>query len=273
MARLLLDGVGVAYPVYNAASQSLRKQLVNIGTGGRISSSKGHVATVQALDDIHLDLRDGDRIGLIGHNGSGKTTLLRTMAGIFRPTSGRMLVEGRISTVFGLGAGADHELTGYENIIRMAMLLGATQEQARAAIPSIEEFTELGDFLAMPMRTYSAGMTTRLLFAVATAVQPEILLVDEVLGAGDAGFQDKARERMSEFVSRASIFVLASHAEELMARFCTRVIRLEHGRVVADEPLSPPPPKAQPAALPAADQGGPPAAAVDVSASEAEVRS
>lgn len=243
MARMKLEGVGVAYPIYNAASQSLRKQIVSISTGGRVSAAKGQVATVTALDDINLDLKDGDRIGLVGHNGSGKTTLLRTMAGIFRPTRGRMTVEGRVSTVFGLGAGMDPELTGFENITRMAMLLGATQREAEASIPGIEEFTELGQFLAMPVRTYSAGMTTRLLFAVATAVHPEILLVDEVLGAGDAAFQEKALERMGEFVSRASIFVLASHAPDLMKQFCTRMIRLEHGKIVSDDPIVPDPPR------------------------------
>lgn len=249
MARMKLDGVGVAYPIYNAASQSLRKQIVSISTGGRVSAAKGHVATVQALDDINLDLKDGDRIGLIGHNGSGKTTLLRTMAGIFRPTRGRLTVEGRVSTVFGLGAGMDPELTGYENIARMAMLLGATQKEAEASVPGIEEFTELGQFLAMPVRTYSAGMTTRLLFAVATAVHPEILLVDEVLGAGDAAFQEKARQRMSEFVAKASIFVLASHAPDLMKQFCTRMIKLEHGKIISDEPIPrDPPAAAQPTA-------------------------
>lgn len=247
MARMKLEGVGVAYPVYNAASQSLRKQIVSISTGGRVSAAKGHVATVQALDDINLDLRDGDRIGLVGHNGSGKTTLLRTMAGIFRPTRGRLTVEGRVSTVFGLGAGMDIELTGYENITRMAMLLGATRREAEASIPGIEEFTELGQFLAMPVRTYSAGMTTRLLFAVATAVHPEILLVDEVLGAGDAAFQEKARLRMTEFVAKASIFVLASHSPELMKQFCTRLIKLEHGKVVSDEAISQDPPAVEPA--------------------------
>jgi len=237
MARMKLEGVGVAYPVYNAASQSLRNQLVNISTGGRVSRARGHVATVQALDGIDLDLRDGDRIGLVGHNGSGKTTLLRTLAGIFRPTRGRIVVEGRISTVFGLGAGMDLELTGYENITRMAMLLGASRRQAEDSVPGIEEFTELGQFLAMPVRTYSAGMTTRLLFAVATAVHPEILLVDEVLGAGDAAFQEKAQQRMSQFVAKASIFVLASHSPDLMRQFCTRMITLEHGRIVRDEPI------------------------------------
>jgi ABC-type polysaccharide/polyol phosphate transport system ATPase subunit len=248
MARMKLEGVGVAYPVYNAASQSLRNQLVSISTGGRVQSARGHVTTVQALEDINLDLKDGDRIGLVGHNGSGKTTLLRTMAGIFRPTKGRMTVDGRVSTVFGLGAGMDPELTGYENITRMAMLLGASRKEAEASVPGIEDFTELGQFLAMPVRTYSAGMTTRLLFAVATAVHPEILLVDEVLGAGDEAFQEKARQRMSEFVAKASIFVLASHSPELMKQFCTRMIRLEHGRIVSDEPIVPDPPKEEAAA-------------------------
>lgn len=237
MTSMTLDGVGVAYPIYNAASKSLRKQLVSISTGGLISASRGHVATVKALEDITLHLKDGDRIGLIGHNGSGKTTLLRTMAGIFRPTRGRLRVEGRVSTVFGLGAGMDPELTGYENIIRMSMLLGATHVEAQAATPGIEEFSELGGFLAMPMRTYSAGMTTRLLFGVATATHPEILLIDEVIGAGDAEFQAKARQRMAEFTSKASIMVLASHSPELMKSFCSRIIRLEHGRIVSDERL------------------------------------
>ena len=252
MARMQLKGVGVAYPIYNAASQSLRNQIVSISTGGRVSAARGQVATVQALEDINLDLKEGDRIGLVGHNGSGKTTLLRTMAGIFRPTRGSIRVEGRVSTVFGLGAGMDLELTGYENTIRMAMLLGATLEEARASIPGIENFTDLGQFLAMPVRTYSAGMMTRLLFGVATAVHPEILLIDEVLGAGDAAFQDKARERLSQFVAKASIFVLASHAPELLRQFCTRLITLEHGRVVKDEMIEPLPSPEAPGEVPLA---------------------
>ena len=134
----------------------------------------------------------------------------------------------------------DPELTGYENIIRMAMLLGATHAEAQAVIPGIEEFSELGGFLTMPVRTYSAGMTTRLLFGVATATHPEILLVDEVIGAGDAEFQAKARKRMGEFVAKASILVLASHSAELMQSFCNRIIRLEHGRIVSDEMIANP---------------------------------
>lgn len=229
MAELLLHNVTVEYPIYNSGNMSLRNQLVAIGTGGRIRSDTRRVTTVTALDGVNLNLKDGDRVGLVGHNGSGKTTLLRTMAGIFRPTRGEITITGRVSTVFGLGAGLDSELNGYENIVRMAMLLGATRAQAEATIPDVEDFTELGGFLSVPVRTYSAGMVTRLTFAVATAAHPEILLIDEVMGAGDAAFQEKARKRLSGFIEKASIFVLASHSEQLLADYCATIIRLEHG--------------------------------------------
>jgi ABC-type polysaccharide/polyol phosphate transport system ATPase subunit len=235
MAELLLRDVTVEYPIYNAGNMSLRNQLVAIGTGGRIRSDTRRITTVTALDGINLHLRDGDRVGLVGHNGSGKTTLLRTMAGIFTPTRGTISITGSVSTVFGLGAGLDGELTGYENIVRMSMLLGATRNAAEAIIPDIEDFTELGDFLSVPVRTYSAGMVTRLTFAVATAAHPEVLLIDEVLGAGDINFQEKARQRMTAFIGRASIFVLASHSPDLMRLFCDRLVHLEHGRMVKVE--------------------------------------
>lgn len=237
MAELLLRDVTVEYPIYNAGNMSLRNQLVAIGTGGRLRSAARRVTTVTALDGINLHLKDGDRIGLVGHNGSGKTTLLRTMAGIFHPTRGEIAIKGRISTVFGLGAGLDPELDGYENIVRMSMLLGASRHDATGAIADIEDFTELGDFLSVPVRTYSAGMVTRLAFAVATAAHPEILLVDEVLGAGDATFQEKARQRMARFVEKASIFVLASHAPQLISAYCDKIIHLHHGAIVEPRPV------------------------------------
>jgi ABC-type polysaccharide/polyol phosphate transport system ATPase subunit len=242
MAELLLRDVTVEYPIYNAGNMSLRNQLVAIGTGGRLRSDTRRITTVTALDGIDLHLKDGDRVGLVGHNGSGKTTLLRTMAGIFTPTRGAITITGSVSTVFGLGAGLDGELTGYENIVRMSMLLGATRTAAEAIIPDVEDFTELGDFLSVPVRTYSAGMVTRLTFAVATAAHPEVLLIDEVLGAGDIGFQEKARKRMTAFIGRASILVLASHVPDLLQLFCDRLVNLEHGRIVkidkrADAPI------------------------------------
>jgi ABC-type polysaccharide/polyol phosphate transport system ATPase subunit len=231
MAKLHLDNVTVEYPIYNASSMSLRNQIVSIGTGGRLAQHARRIVTVLALDGVTLQLNDGDRVGLVGHNGSGKTTLLRTLAGIYTPTKGHILIEGKVSTVFGLGAGVDPELSGYENIVRMAMMLGATHAEAMASIPEIEEFTELGDFLAVPFRTYSAGMQTRLLFAVATAAHPEILLVDEVIGAGDAGFQHRAKKRMAQFIEKSSIFVLASHEVKLLRTFCNKIYTLSHGRL------------------------------------------
>jgi ABC-type polysaccharide/polyol phosphate transport system ATPase subunit len=238
MATLELDDVSVEYPIYNASSMSLRNQLVAISTGGRMAQEAGNIVTVRALDGVSLHLRDGDRLGLLGHNGSGKTTLLRTMAGIFKPTKGHMVIEGRVSAIFGLGAGIDPELSGHENIIRMSMLLGSSLAEAKARIPDIEDFTELGNFLALPVRTYSAGMQTRLTFAVATAAHPEILLVDEVMGAGDADFQAKARKRMNEFIQKSSVFVFASHSSELIRTFCNKVCTLEHGRVISEGPTS-----------------------------------
>jgi ABC-type polysaccharide/polyol phosphate transport system ATPase subunit len=237
MARLQLEKVSVEYPIYNATAMSLRHQLVSISTGGRLARQAGNIVTVLALDDLTLELEDGDRVGLLGHNGSGKTTLLRTMAGIFKPSRGKLVVEGSISSIFGLGAGIDPELSGYENIVRMSMLLGSNQGEAESSIADIEDFTELGDFLSLPVRTYSAGMQTRLTFAVATATHPEILLVDEVFGAGDADFQVKARKRMNEFIEKSSIFVLASHSPELIRSFCNKICTLEHGRMVNDVAL------------------------------------
>lgn len=233
MARIKLDNVSVEYPIYNAGAMSLRKSLIAVGTGGRISNEARKVVSVTALEDISIELNKGDRLGLLGHNGSGKSTLLRTMAGIFAPVKGQILVEGRVSTVFGLGAGMEPELTGYDNIIRMGMMLGASPAEAERTIPDIEAFSELGNFLAVPVRTYSDGMRTRLAFGVATAAHPEILLIDEVLGAGDAEFQLKAQARMAEFVEKSSIFVLASHSPALIEMFCTRTITLKHGKVVA----------------------------------------
>ncbi|WP_370320039.1 ABC transporter ATP-binding protein [Oricola sp.] len=235
MSRISLRNVTVDYPIYNSRSMSLRNNLIAIGTGGRISKETRGIVSVTALDEITLELEHGDRVGLAGHNGSGKSTLLRTMAGVFRPVKGQIRVEGRVSTVFGLGAGLVPELSGYENIVRMAMMLGSTRSEAEAIIEDVERFSELGNFLSVPVSTYSDGMRTRLSFGVATAAHPDILLVDEVFGAGDAEFQKRAERRMEEFIEKSSIFVLASHNSQLLERFCNRSIRLEHGKIIESE--------------------------------------
>lgn len=229
MTHIRFENVTVQYPLYNAHSLSLRNQLVRIGTGGRLAKESSNIITVTALDNVSFEMRDGDTVGLVGHNGSGKTTLLRTMAGIYPPVVGRVERQGTVSTIIELGAGLDLELSGYENIVRMGMLLGSSRRAMEAAVPGVEEFTELGDFLSMPVRTYSSGMIMRLMFAVGTAIRPEILLIDEMFGTGDAGFQEKAQNRMQELISAAKIFVFASHSPDLIKRYCRRVFLLEHG--------------------------------------------
>ena len=231
MAHIIFDKVTLQYPLYNSRSMSLRNHLVRIGTGGLISQDSKDIVTIKALDQVSFALQDGDAIGLVGHNGAGKTTMLRTMAGIYKPISGRVDIQGSVSTIIDLGAGLDPELSGYENINRMGMLLGSTLADMESRLDDIERFTELGEFLSMPVRTYSSGMMMRLMFAVATSVRPEILLIDEMFSTGDADFQQKARERMAELIDAAKIFVFASHEPELIRTFCKRVFRLEHGRL------------------------------------------
>ena len=235
MASIVFDKVSVEYPIYNSSHMSLRKQLLRIGVGGLISKDKGRKLVICALNNVSFKLENGDAIGLIGHNGAGKTTLLRTMAGIYTPISGKVTRVGSTSTIIELGAGLDAELTGYENIFRMALLLGMSQDKIDAAIPGIERFTELGDFLSMPVRTYSSGMLMRLMFAVNTAVRPEILLVDEMFGTGDASFQKKAYQRMHELIEDAHIFVFASHSQDLIRKYCKRIFQLEHGSLIERE--------------------------------------
>jgi len=229
MAHIRFKNVTVQYPIYNAHSLSLRNQLVRIGTGGRLAKESSNVVTITALSGVSFELNEGDTVGLVGHNGSGKTTLLRTMAGIYPPVAGEVQRQGRVSTIIELGSGLDVELSGYENIVRMGMLLGSSHKEMEAAIPGIETFTELGDFLSMPVRTYSSGMVMRLMFAVGTAIRPEILLIDEMFGTGDAAFQEKAHSRMDELISAAKIFVFASHSPDLIKKYCRRVLSLEHG--------------------------------------------
>lgn len=232
MALLKFENVTVQYPIYNAKSMSLRNKLVQISTGGIVSQAAAGVVTITALDNVSFELNDGDSVGLIGHNGAGKTTLLRTMAGIFTPVAGKVTRDGRVATIIELGAGLDEELSGYENIYRMGMLLGSTRSDIALMVPEIEDFTELGNFLQLPVHTYSAGMKMRLMFAVGTAVRPEILLVDEMFGTGDAAFQSKAQDRMRTLVENARIFVFASHSTALIKQFCKRIFSLEHGRLV-----------------------------------------
>jgi ABC-type polysaccharide/polyol phosphate transport system ATPase subunit len=229
---LVLENVSVEFHILNAAGRSLKKHLVRASSGGRMSMESGRMV-VQALRDVSLALERGDRLGVVGHNGAGKTTLLRAMAGVYEPLQGTLRLRGRVIPLFDVGLGIDPEATGYENIYLRGALLGMTRRELDAARDEIAEFTELGDYLGMPVRTYSSGMTLRLAFGISTCVSPDILLLDEFLAAGDANFIKKAEERMNQMIRRAGIMVLASHSPELVERLCNRAVWMHGGQIRA----------------------------------------
>ena len=237
MVSLRLESVTVEFPVYNTSARSLKNRLLHHGTGGRIARGAGNRLLVRALDKVSLSLAHGDRLGLIGPNGAGKTTLLRVLAGAYEPTRGRVWRHGRTAPLLNVSLGIDSEATGYENIMTRGLFLGLMPEQVRERMDEIAAFTELGDFLSMPVHTYSAGMRLRLAFAVCTCFEPEILLMDEWLGIGDRSFVEKAKRRLEEFVDRAGILVLASQNAALLRRVCTTGAVLDAGKIVAMGPI------------------------------------
>jgi len=240
VATVILENVNAHFPIYGAQQRSLRKTIFQRATGGSIEreGKNSDRVTVKALSDISLTLRDGDRVGLVGHNGAGKSTLLKVIAGIYEPVSGIIKVEGRVTPLFDAMPGLDGEDTGYENIITSGMLIGLTRQQIEAKIPEIEEFCELGEYLALPVRTYSSGMTMRLGFALVTALDPSVLLMDEVFGTGDQRFTERAEARMKDFIGRSRIMMLASHSDRTIRQMCNKAILMEAGRIVAFGPVN-----------------------------------
>jgi ABC-type polysaccharide/polyol phosphate transport system ATPase subunit len=236
-AELSLENVSVSFPIYHGGSRSLKKSLLFRGSGGHLASDASHRISVEALRNVSTQIRAGDRVALIGSNGAGKTTLLRVMAGIYEPVAGTVTSRGRISPMFDIGLGIDNEISGYENIRMRGLILGMTQEEIEEQMQDIVDFTELGDYLSIPVRTYSSGMMMRLTFAVATCFAPEILLMDEWILAGDASFISKARHRIESFVARASILVLASHSLETCRQFCNKALWMDQGIVKATGPI------------------------------------
>jgi ABC-2 type transport system ATP-binding protein/lipopolysaccharide transport system ATP-binding protein len=230
MPCIKLDRVSVAFPIYSSGNRSIKNAVIAATTGGRIANEQKHVV-IQALDDVSLEIGHGDRVGLIGHNGAGKTTLLRVMAGIYEPPQGEVTIEGAVTPMFDTGLGIDIESTGYENITLRGLYMGLSKAEIARRMDSIVEFTELGEFLSLPVRTYSAGMQARLTFAIATSIEPEILLLDEGIGVGDADFLEKANKRLASFVKDAGILVLASHSQNLIEDFCNKAAIMEHGRI------------------------------------------
>jgi ABC-type polysaccharide/polyol phosphate transport system ATPase subunit len=227
MARIELDRVSLTFRVRQHGRISLKEFLVR----QMFRRSMNPVIKVRALRDVSLTVEEGQRVGIIGPNGAGKSTLLKLLAGVYPPMRGRRIVDGRISSLFDISLGFEQDATGWENIFYRGYLQGETPRSVRAKIEPIAEFSELGDFLNMPVRYYSAGMMVRLAFSIATAVEPEILLVDEVLSVGDMAFQDKARRRMQEMMGRARLIVMVSHDMDSLAKLCEQGVWMDQGRV------------------------------------------
>lgn len=232
MAHISIQNLVVDFRVYGSNARSLKKRILSQATGGRIAGSGSEGVTVRAIDHLSLEIREGDRIGLVGHNGAGKTTLLRTIAGIFKPTAGALEIEGTVGALLDPSAGMDVEATGRENIFLRGYVLGMSKAEIAARIDEIAEFTELGDFLELPVKTYSAGMYSRLGFALSTSIAPDILLIDEGIGAGDERFQKKAKLRTDEAIHRSKILIVASHSNELIDTYCNRKLTFERGRII-----------------------------------------
>lgn len=236
--EVVLNHVGVSIPIFNANGRSLTSRLLEVATGGVLDADPKGKVIVTALQDVSLNLQPGDRLGIIGHNGAGKSTLLRVIGGVYHPTSGDARISGEVNSLIDINLGINLEATGLENIYVRGALLGLNKKQVDSKIQDIIEFSELGDFLQMPVRTYSSGMQLRLAFAVSTVVRPEILIMDEWLSVGDAAFQDKAEIRLGELLESTQILILASHSRKLLETVCNRVIWLEHGKIKDQGPVA-----------------------------------
>jgi lipopolysaccharide transport system ATP-binding protein len=221
--------VTVDYPIYEASARSLKSAVLRAATGGVLAQDASHRVVVRALDRLNFELQEGDRVGLIGHNGSGKSTLLRVIAGVYEPVSGSIEVSGQVASMLNIWLGMNMDATGLENIYLRARVLGMRPAYVDSIVGEIQSFAELGDYIHMPLRTYSSGMQMRLAFAVSTAVDADIVLMDEWLSAGDASFTEKAQVRLNEMLGRTRILVVASHDQDLVRRNCNKIMRLEHG--------------------------------------------
>jgi len=251
MLSIVGKDIYVEFPIYDLKMRSFKHTLglgplargINrltakkLNVGGQIGTGQTGRIVIKALDKISFEIAEGDRIGLLGHNGSGKTTLLRTLAGIYEPAEGTIQTTGRVFPLFDLQLGMDTDATGLENIWMRGKLLGLSTKQIKDALDDVSEFTELGEYLYMPIRTYSTGMALRLAFAISTAVTPEILVLDEMIGAGDAAFIARADARLKSFLARTGILVIASHSMAILRQWCNKGMLLEAGKLVAFGPI------------------------------------
>lgn len=231
MAKIDLRNVSVEFPIYNISVRSFKKDFIRMATGSAVIAGANQHIVVNALNDINLTLNHGDRIGLVGHNGAGKSTLLRLLANVYEPTSGDMHVEGHVSPMLDMMQGIETEFTGLENIYLRGTILGLSKHEIKTRAAEIAALTGLGDYIKMPTRTYSSGMLVRLAFAISASIKPEILLIDEIFGAGDADFMQKAQRKMISLLEQSSIVVMANHSDEIISEFCNKALLLESGRI------------------------------------------
>lgn len=228
MVSINVNSLGLDYRLRKKRSLAISNK--RMPTGGRIAG-EGNKRIVSALKDVSFSLESGDRLGLVGTNGAGKTTLLKTLYGVYKPTAGDIEITGRVDALFNITLGFRREATGRRNIVLRGLINGWSEEQIEARMDDIIEFSEIGEFVDLPLKSYSAGMAARLAFSAATTLEPEILLMDEWIGAGDTKFQKKARDRMQKLAESAGIIVLASHNMSLLKRTCNKILELDKGEV------------------------------------------
>jgi len=232
MSSIVARNLVVEFPMYWGRSRSLKNTFIRAATGGLLARDAADRVVIQALNDISFEFREGDRVGIVGHNGSGKSTLLRTIAGAYEPVSGTIDVTGKLATMLSITLGMDTESTGYENIFLRAIIMGLTRREIEPLVDEICEFAELGDYIHMPMRAYSSGMSMRLAFAISTCIPADIILMDEWMSVGDAEFSRKSQARLQAMVDQARILILASHDEHLIRKNCNKIMHLDHGKLV-----------------------------------------
>ena len=228
MPHINVTNVTVDLPIYGAHNMNLKGRVANF-----LTRRETEVEVIRALNDISLSINDGERVGIVGPNGSGKTTLLRVMAGILKPTQGNVEIQGTVVSMIDQGLGMDPQCTGLENIFRRGIFLNQSTQQMRDRIDEIVDFSGLGNRIRHPLHTYSSGMRARLAFSIATSVQPEILIIDEGIGAADEEFSERAAERLDSFLQNAGILLLASHSNQLIESWCKKKVRIESGQLMS----------------------------------------
>lgn len=234
-AEININNASIEFCIYSGMSRSLKNKIINIATGGQVAKDNQGRIVVKALQNVSLKIQEGERVALLGHNGAGKTSLLRLIAGAYRPTGGNISVKGSIGSLIDISLGIDAEATGIENIYLRSALLGATKKETKRSIDEIVDFSGLGSYVDMPVRTYSAGMQFRLAFSISTMMRSDILVMDEWLATGDEEFRDKAEAKLQQVVSSSKILVIATHSKELADRVCNKVVKMDHGKITKIE--------------------------------------